>query len=42
MEDVAEAGCEDGCGGSVEGLKLNVGAYVDEVHLQSMGQKLAI
>ena len=42
MENVAEAGCKDGCGGGVEGLKLSVGADVDEVHLQSRGQKLAI
>ena len=42
MEDVAEAGGEDGCGGRVEGLKLSVGAYIDKVHLQSRGQKLAI
>ena len=42
MEDVAEAGGEDGCGSCVESLKLSVGAYIDEVHLQSRGQKLVI
>lgn len=42
MEDIAEAGCKDGCGGGVEGLKLSVGADVYEVHLQSRSQKLAI
>ena len=42
MEDVAEAGGEDGCGGRVECLELSVGANIDEVHLQSRSQYLAI